>query len=158
MMNIYTIKLTKKHLVAAVLAVAALVAVLILMLPGGEAAETGASVTLKTPNDCVQYLTGLGYQLDAASCRSKKVQIPKEFDAVYQTYNDMQKECGFDLSKYAGKKVELSTWAVTNWPDGEEVLVDVLVYKNKVIGGAVYTASVEGFMYGLQPMENQPKS
>ena len=54
--------------------------------------------------------------------------------------------------------MELSTWAVTNWPDGEAVLVDVLVYKNKVIGGAVYTASVEGFMYGLQPMENQPKS
>lgn len=157
-MNIYTFKLTKKHIVAAVVAVAALVALLILMIPGGEAAETGAAVTIKTPEDCVQYLTQLGYQLDAASCRSKKVQIPKQFDAVYETYNNMQKECGFDLSKYAGKKVDLSTWRVTNWPCEEEVLVDVLVYKNKVIGGAVYTASVEGFMYGLQPMENQPKS
>ncbi len=157
-MNIYTLKLTKKHIVAAVLVVAALVALLILVLPGGEAAETGASVKIKTPEDCVQYLTQLGYQLDAASCRSKKVQIPKQFDAVYEAYNDMQKECGFDLSGYAGKKVDLSTWTVTNWPGGEAVLVDVLVYKDKVIGGAVYTASVEGFMYGLQPMENQPKS
>ena len=56
------------------------------------------------------------------------------------------------------KKVDLSTWTVTNWPDGEEVLVDVLVYKDKVIGGAVYTASVEGFMYGLRPMAEQLKS
>ena len=157
-MNIYTFRLTKKHMVAAVLAVAALVGLLILLLPGDKTAETGAAVNIKTSEDCVQYLTRLGYQLDAASCRSKKVQIPKEFDAVYQTYNDMQKECGFDLAKYAGKKVDLSTWTVTNWPSEEAVLVDVLVYKNKVIGGAVYTASVEGFMYGLQPMQNQPKS
>ncbi|MBQ4577900.1 MAG: DUF4830 domain-containing protein [Clostridia bacterium] len=156
-MNIYTFKLTKKVLVAAVLAVAALIALLILALPGEEAAETGASVSIKTSEDCVQYLTQLGYQLDAASCRAKKVLIPKEFDAVYESYNEMQKECGFDLSKYAGKRAELTTWAVTNWPGGEEVLVDVLVYKNKVIGGAVYTASVEGFMYGLRPMEAQPK-
>ena len=157
-MNIYTFKLTKKHIVAAVLAVAALVALVILMIPGGEAEETGAIVSVKTPEDCVQFLTRLGYQLDAASCRSKKVQIPKTFDAVYQTYNEMQKECGYDLSKYAGKKVDLSTWKVTNFPDDEEVLVDVLVYKNKVIGGAVYTYSVEGFMYGLRPLEEQPKS
>lgn len=157
-MNIYTFKLTKKHIVAAVLVVAALIALLILAIPGGEAAETGGTATVKTPQDCVQYLTQLGYRLDAASCRSKKVQIPKTFDAVYETYNDLQKECGFDLSRYAGKKVDLSTWTVTNWPDGEAVLVDVLVYKDKVIGGAVYTASVEGFMYGLRPMAEQPKS
>jgi hypothetical protein len=157
-MNIYTFKLTKKHIVAAVLVVAALIALLILAVPGGEAEETGASVKIQTPQDCVQYLTQMGYQLDAASCRSKKVQIPKTFDAVYETYNDLQKECGFDLSRYAGKKVDLSTWTVTNWPDGEAVLVDVLVYKDKVIGGAVYTASVEGFMYGLRPMAEQPKS
>ena len=157
-MNIYTFKLTKKHLVTAVLITTALIALLILAIPGEETAETAASVTIKTPQDCVQFLSQMGYQLDAASCRSKKVQIPKTFDAVYETYNQMQKECGFDLSKYAGKKADLSTWSVTNWPDGEDVLVDVLVYKEKVIGGAVYTASVEGFMYGLRPMREQPRS
>lgn len=155
-MNIYTFKLTKKHIVGAILAVAALVALMILLIPGGgKAAETGASITVKTQEDCVKYLSDLGYQLDAASAETKKVQIPKTFDAVYEAYNQMQKECGFDLQKYAGKKVDLTTYRVTNWPSGEEVLVDVLVYKNKVIGGAVYTASVEGFMYGLKSMESQ---
>ena len=81
------------------------------------------------------------------------MQIPKNFDAVYQAYNKMQQDCGFDLLKYAGKKVDLTTYKITNWPDGETVLADVLVYKNKVIGGAIYTAAVDGFMYGLQPME-----
>ena len=37
-------------------------------------------------------------------------------------------------------------------------LLGVALMLVQVIGGAVYTASVEGFMYGLQPMENQPKS
>ena len=34
-------------------------------------------------------------------------------------------------------------------------LVDVLVYKKKVIGGAVYTAAVDGFMQGLTPLNAQ---
>ena len=152
-MNIYTFKLTKKHIVGGVVAVAALIALLILLIPNGKATETGASVTVKTPEDCVQYLSGLGFQLDAASGESRKVQIPKDFDAVYQAYNQMQQDCGFYLLKYAGKKVDLTTYKITNWPGGETVLADVLVYKNKVIGGAVYTAAVDGFMYGLQPME-----
>ena len=152
-MNIYTFKLTKKHIVGAILAVAALVALLILLIPDGESMETGAKMTVKTPEDCVQYLISLGYEPDTATGDCRKVQIPREFDAVYQTYNQMQKECGFDLLKYAGKKVDLTTYKITNWPGSESVLADVLVYKNKIIGGAVYTAAVDGFMYGLQPME-----
>ena len=70
----------------------------------------------------------------------------------------MEKDCGFDLSRFAGKKVDLTTYKVSNWPTNEVVLVDVLAYKNKVIGGAVYTAAVDGFMYGLQPMGSIPKS
>ena len=71
-MNIYTFKLTKKHIVGAVLVVAALIAVLILMIPSEKAEATGATVTIKSQDDCVRYLTELGYQLDAASCESKK--------------------------------------------------------------------------------------
>lgn len=154
-MNIYTFKLTKKHIVAAILVVAALVALLILLLPGKQAETTGVTVTIKEPADCAEYLRQLGYETDSATAETRTVQIPKTFDAVYETYNQMQKDCGFDLRKYAGKRVELSTFHVTNWPTGEEVLADVLVYKKKVIGGAIYTAAVDGFMQGLTPMKKQ---
>lgn len=157
-MNIYTIKIKKKHLVAAVVAVGILLVALILLLPGEKAAETGVSVTIKEQADCVKYLAQLGYQTDTASSETKKVLVPKEFDAVYEAYNQMQKECGFDLSRYAGKKVDLTTCRITNWPNDEIVLADVLVFKEKVIGGAVYTAAVDGFMYGLQPLDSIPKS
>lgn len=154
-MKIYTFKLTKKHIVAAVLLAAAVLAAIILLAPGGQSAPTGAAVTVKSQEDCVQYLNSLGYQLEEGSAQTKKVQIPKEFDQVYQSYNQMQQQCGYDLQNYAGKKVELTTFQVTNDPSGEEVLLDVLVYKNKIIGGAVYTRSVDGFMRGLTPMEGQ---
>lgn len=154
-MNIYTFKLTKKHIVAAILVVAALVALLILLLPGKQAETTGVTVTIKEPADCAEYLRQLGYETDSAAAETRTVQIPKTFDAVYETYNQMQKDCGFDLQKYAGKRVELSTFHVTNWPTREDVLADVLVYKKKVIGGAIYTAAVDGFMQGLTPMKKQ---
>ena len=51
--------------------------------------------------------------------------------------------------------MELTTFRVTNWPDEEEVLADDLVYKKKVIGGAIYTAAVDGFMKGLSPIEQK---
>ena len=151
-MNIYTFRLTKKHIVAGILMLAALVGLLILLIPGREAETTGASVTIKSPEDCVSYLKGLGYEVDSAKAEIRTVQIPQQFDAVYDAYNQMQRECGFDLQKYAGKKVELTTFPVTNWPSEESVLVDVLVWRKKVIGGAVYTAAVDGFMQGLVPM------
>ena len=37
---------------------------LILLIPGREAETTGASVTIKNPEDCVSYLKGLGYELE----------------------------------------------------------------------------------------------
>ncbi len=150
-MNIYTFKLTRKHIVAAILIAAVLVAMLILLWPGREVQQTGGTVTIKTPVDCISYLQSLGYEADGTSAETRTVQIPKSFDEVYRTYNEMQKTCGFDLEKYAGKRVELTTVKIKNWPDADEVLADVLVYKKKVIGGAIYTAAVDGFMQGLAP-------
>ncbi|MBR5390066.1 MAG: DUF4830 domain-containing protein [Clostridia bacterium] len=153
-MNIYTFKLTKKHIVAGILLIAALVALLILLAPSGSA-SAASTVKIKTQDDCVRWLAELGYQVSGEGVQSRQVTIPKTFDAVYETYNEMQRECGFDLLDYAGKKVTLTTYRVTNYPYDEPVLLDVLVYKHKVVGGAVYTAAVDGFMHGLKPLEEK---
>lgn len=155
-MNIYTFKLTKAHIAAAILGLAAILALIILLVPGRSAATSAeGKITVKTRSDCVSYLQSLGYDVDEDTAECKKVIIPKTFDAVYENYNCMQKECGFDLSRYCGKKVELTTFRVKNYPADEDVLADVLVYRNRVIGGAVYTAAVDGFMTGLQPLSQK---
>lgn len=153
-MNIYTFRLTRKHIAAAILVLAALVALLILLIPSRESgsAPAAATVRIRDRSDCVQFLETLGYQVNPDTAEAREVVIPRSFDAVYEAYNDMQKECGYDLADFAGKRVELMTFEITNYPGDAAVLADVLVCRKKVIGGAVYTASVDGFMVGLQPL------
>ncbi len=153
-MNIYTIRLSKKLLLIAGGILAAIVILLALLLSGGDTAPTAASIdNIKDKADQVEYLESLGYTVDQGSRTSKKVTIPQSFDDVYLTYNTMQQECGFDLLHYTGKKVELVTYAITNYPTGEEVLVDLLLYRDTLIGGAVYTTAIDGFMHGLRPAD-----
>ncbi len=156
-MNIYTIKFSKKKAVCIILIAALLIALLILAWPNGQAAttpdgtQTAAVVEITNGDDCRDYIASLGYAVSGDALDTREVVIPKEFDQTYLKYNDLQKECGFDLLDYTGKKVTLYTYQVTNYADQPDTLVDVLVYKEQVIGGAVYTASIDGFMHGLKP-------
>lgn len=152
-MNIYTIRLSKKLLLIAGAVIAGIVIILALLLSGGDAAPTAAIENIKDKGDQVEYLESLGYDVDQGSRTSKKVTIPETFDDVYLTYNGIQQECGFDLLNYTGKKVELVTYSITNYPTGEEVLVDLLLYRDNIIGGAIYTTAIDGFMHGLRPAD-----
>ena len=100
----------------------------------------------------MQFLSQFGYVVDETPIEECEVLIPKEFDRVFAAYNEMQKSCGYDLAPWAGKKAQLYTFTVTNYPGDDAVLADVLVAKHRIIGGAVYTAAVDGFMVGLVPL------
>ena len=105
---------------------------------------------MKTQEDRLNYLENLGWQVDAATAVTKEVMIPKEFDENYGEYNVLQQKQGFDLTKYQGKKVELTTVTVTNHPkSAENVKANVLVYHNRIIGGDVCQETEDGFIEGL---------
>ena len=66
-----------------------------------------------------------------------------KFDAVTQKYNDLQKSQGFNLEKYKNKTVKRYTYTVSGLPDNmslpeDGVLLTLLVYKDKIIGGDLY--------------------
>lgn len=70
---------------------------------------------------------------------------------MFRRYNALQKGQGYDLSKYAGKKVMRYVYEITNFPGAQEpVYATVLVYKGKVIGGDVTDTSVKGKIRGFQ--------
>ena len=81
----------------------------------------------------------------------KTVTIPAEFDKVFAAYNEMQKEQGLNLLKFKNKEVTRYTFSVTNYAgyDGT-VYANVLVYRNKVIGGDICSADVSGFIHGFE--------
>ena len=76
--------------------------------------------------------------------------IPAEFDKIMKTYNEIQKQQGLDLEKYSGKNVRRVTYEITNYPGVEgKVLANIILYKNRVIGGDICSSDVNGFIHGF---------
>ena len=106
---------------------------------------------IKTQDDVIQFLSQFGWQVDASPVEVKTVTIPSEFDKVFAAYNELQKEQGLNLLKYKSKDVTRYTFSITNYADyNGTVYANVLVYRNKVIGGDVCSADVSGFIHGFE--------
>ncbi|MBW7572745.1 DUF4830 domain-containing protein [Caproiciproducens faecalis] len=97
----------------------------------------------------VSFLKQFGWQVNTEPLEMKDVIIPAQFDDVYLQYNNIQKEQGLDLSQYAGKTCIQWVYAVTNYPGATDVRATLLVYDNRVIGGDLSTAQLDGFMTGF---------
>lgn len=109
---------------------------------------------VKSADDAAAFLSQFGYVVDAGSAETEKVTIPAEFDKVFAGYNELQKAQGLDLAKYKKKSVTRYTFSVTNY-DGWDgpVYANVLVYRNRVIGGDICSADVSGFIHGFERTE-----
>ena len=160
-MFIYTLRAsTLKFFGVTTLAVAALVT-LLFFIPSGvpASAEPNGELSvvetihfdkIKTETDRVDFLRQFGWEVEGDPADESEVTIPAEFDKVYQSYNELQRKQGFDLSKYQKKSVTRYTYRVTNYPDYDgEVFANILVSKNRVIGGDICSADSNGFIHGL---------
>ena len=116
----------------------------------GESAEYSYD-KVKTSADAAQFLSQFGWTVDGGNAKSAKVTIPAEFDKVFAAYNEIQRAQGLDLSKYKKKELTRYTFEVTNYPNYEgKVYANVLVYRNKVVGGDICSADVSGFVHGFE--------
>ena len=127
---------------------------LLLLLLMGRALGGRAWLTAEkapTREDRIELLRSLGWEADPASEEVQTVHIPESFPPVYEDYNTLQREQGFDLQRYAGRDCELYTYAVTNWPDeSQTVLANLYLYKGRVIAGDVHSTNLNGFMIGIR--------
>ena len=106
---------------------------------------------LYTTEARVRAIKSFGWEVDTTSETGENVFIPYEFDDVYNRYNKIQKLSGFDLENYQGKAVKRYTFRVLNFPNHpeEDVLVNILVYDGRLIGGDCMTVALDGFMLPL---------
>lgn len=106
---------------------------------------------IKTNEDRIAFLSQFGWQVKSEPVETAEVTIPAEFDKIFAGYNEIQKRQGLDLSDYKKKKVTRYTYEVTNY-DGEDgvVYANILVWRNKVIGGDICSADVKGFIHGFE--------
>ncbi len=127
-----------------------------LILSGNTAlAETGLNgpvdlSDIKTEDDRVAFIEGLGLKVKGAAVESKSFVMPDNFDRVLAGYNEIQKRQGLDLSKYAKKKVTRYTYEIDGYEgyDGD-VMVNLLIYRNRIIGCDVSSADPKGFVKEL---------
>ena len=104
----------------------------------------------------LQFIESLGWQVEEGDFM--EINIPDEFDDVYNNYNDLQKTQGFDLEKYKGKRAINYSYTIKNYPTGEEgVTLCLVVYKDKIIAGDVSSPKLDSFMHGLE-MPKKEKS
>lgn len=107
-------------------------------------------VKIKNDIDVYNYLKSFGWSVSEMPLRAETVVIPKEFDDVYEKYNQLQERQGFNFDKAKGKKAMLYSFTINDHPSGEKgVIANVIVYKNKVIGGDISSSDVNGFIHGL---------
>ena len=106
---------------------------------------------VKSSADAANFLAQFGWTVDGANVKSAEVVIPAEFDKVFAAYNEIQRAQGLDLSKYKKKELVRYTFEVTNYQDYDgKVYANVLVYRNKVVGGDICSADVSGFVHGFE--------
>ena len=154
-MMVMTAKVDKKKILLVILAVAALILSGILLLGGKEeTAATGAPMV--SNNDArVQFLKDFGWEVTTSPAETSQVNIPESGSDVFDRYNNLQKSQGYDLTKYAGKKVMRYVYKINNYPGATEaVYATLLVYKNQIIGGDVTDTAAKGKISGFKMPEN----
>ena len=155
-MLIVTAKMPKRKLTLGV-AAAALLCCCAIALNFGHALSREVSAPaspnpkgVRSNQDRIDYLSAYGWQVSEEPIATQELLIPEEMDASYDEYLALQAQQGFDLKKYAGKRVKRYTYEVLNYPTGEKgVQANLLIRKNTVVGGEVLSPQLDGFLHGL---------
>lgn len=128
-----------------------LLALLLILGKSVSGSKFLAADKLSGPEDRVTYLQSCGWEVDPATEEAQIIHIPEVFSPVYEDYNALQLQQGFDLLDYAGRDCTLYTYSVTNYPDeSQTVLANLYLYKGRVIGGDIHSTNLDGFMIGLK--------
>lgn len=158
-MFIYSLKAsTLKFFGVIGIAVIALVA-LIFLVPT-YASDTTADIiamnesisfdNVKDVRGAISFLSQYGWKVEELPVEECEITVPREFDKVMTSYNEIQKQQGLDLSKYTRKTALRYTFKITNYPNYEgTVYANIITYRGKVIAGDVCSADAKGFIHTL---------
>ena len=149
-MMVMTAKVDLKKIALILGAIVAVILGLILLF-GGKETQTTAATPVSNNDQRVSFLESLGWDVAASPEESGQVRIPENMSEVFERYNKLQKQQGYDLTTYAGKNVMRYVYKVENFPDATDpVYATVLVYKNQIIGGDITNTAAGGKVQALK--------
>jgi len=154
-MVICTVKFDRKKAVFFVILAALLLIAVILLASAGQHPSKDVSASVpetrgRTEKNRINFLSQYGWEVESPALREDCVIIPREFNQVFENYNALQKQQGFDLSEYAGCEVKLYTYRIVNSGIGDQVVAVLYVSNGIVIGGDVHSTALDGYMCGVK--------
>ncbi|MBQ9869083.1 MAG: DUF4830 domain-containing protein [Ruminococcus sp.] len=155
-MFIKTIKVKKPNLLAAALLVVIACLLAVVALTAYRFSKK-SQYTLGNEAQRQQFLKQMGWEVSGDFDECRQVLIPEQFNEVYEGYNELQKQQGFDLSAYKGKSCDVYTYKVRNYKgheDKDDVRCNLMICDDVLIGGDVSSTELDGFMQGLKNAES----
>ena len=92
----------------------------------------------------------MGYDVEEKPCEIVEFTIPEKFTPVYEKYNSMQKESGYNLENYRGRKCKRYTYLIPT----ENIRANILVCDGKIIGGDISGITLDGIMIPIKKADN----
>lgn len=153
-MLIWTARFSKRRAIFLVILLGIVIAAVVLL--AGKHNQQGATARLSTNQDRTEFLQSYGWEVKPEPIETLQFLLPKELPEPYVTYNELQKQQGFDLTACCGKQVERYTYTVTNYPDrADGVQVNLYVCDGAAAAGDVCCPGADGFQQGLAfPQKN----
>lgn len=151
-MFIKTIKVKKPNLLAAALLVVIACLLAVVALTAYRFSKK-SQYTLGNEAQRQEFLKQMGWEVSGEFDECRQVLIPEQFNEVYEGYNELQKQQGFDLSAYKGKSCDVYTYKVKNYKgheDKDDVRCNLMICDDVLIGGDVSSTELDGFMQGLK--------
>lgn len=127
-----------------------LVALLVVFLPSPSIeTQAGREESLDYSNvrdreDVARFLSQFGIEAEGDFFSDRTVTIPDLFGGVFAEYNELQKSQGFDLSRYAGKRLRKVIVGVALPRREQRYLATLFIYRNTVVGGDVSSEDPTG--------------
>ena len=145
-MLIFTTRLSKRKAALAVIAAGVLLAAVICLVSWLRGAPAGDLPQVADNPQRIAYLQSLGWEVETEPVETLQFLLPDPLAEPYLTYNELQKEQGFDLAACAGKQVARYTYTVTNYPGRPDgVQLNLYVCEDLPVAGDVCCPGAEGF-------------
>ncbi len=108
----------------------------------------------KTNADRLVFIKQAGYTVIDKNPTVESVTIPTVFYNVYNSYNLLQKQAGYNLLPYKGCEVMRYTYKIETPENyGDEWVINILVYNDRVIGGDVSSTVLDGYMLPIEKVK-----
>jgi hypothetical protein len=162
-MFVYTAKITRRNIAAALVVLGVVLCVVVAVTARGRGTSShdipapystaAASVTRAETNaERIGFLRANGWEVSPEPVEFQEVLLPEVFSGVFLTYNEMQKRQGYDLLPLRGQRVQRFAYAILNHPSDSSgnARVNILIHNGQIIGGDVLTTHYGGELFGLK--------